>query len=65
METTTKEIAAILRATDSMANAFAQRVQERVGQPVPFTDILAAMRQISSTTLTMDKVVARLRRQLQ
>ena len=64
METTTKEIAAILRATDSMANAFAQRVQERVGQPVPFTDILAAMRQISSTTLTMDKVVARLRRQL-
>ena len=65
METTTKEIAAILRATDSMANAFAQRVQERVGQPVPFTDILAAMQQISSTTLTMDKVVARLRRQLQ
>ena len=65
METTTKEIAAVLRATDSMADAFAQRVQERVGQPVLYSDILAVMRQISSTTLTMDKVVARLRRQLQ
>ena len=65
METTPKSIAAILRAPDRLATAFARRVQERVGQPVPFTDILAAMRQISSTTLTMDKVVARLRRQLQ
>lgn len=65
METTVKEIAAVLRSTDKMAAGFARRVQERVGQPVPFTDILAVMRQIRPTTLSMDKVVAKVRRQLQ
>jgi hypothetical protein len=65
METTIKEIAAVLRSTDKMADGFAQRVQEKVGEPVPYTDILAVMRQMRPTTLTMDKVVTRVRRQLQ
>lgn len=65
METTVKEIAAVLRSTDRMAAGFAQRIQERVGQPVPYTDILAVMRKISPTSLTMARVVTKLKRQLQ
>lgn len=64
MESTVKEIATVLRSTEEMAVAFAQRVQERVGQPVPFTDILAVMRQMRPTTLTMARVVTKLKRQL-
>jgi hypothetical protein len=65
METTIKEIAAVLRSTEKMADGFARRVQERVGQPVPYADILAVMKQMRPTTLTMDKVVTKVRRQLQ
>ena len=65
METAVKDIAALLRSTNKMANGFAERVQERVGQPVPYTDILDVMQSMSPTTLTMDKVVTKLRRQLQ
>ena len=65
METTVQEIAAVLRSTDRMAAGFAQRVQERVGRPVPYTDILAVMEQMRPSTLTMAKVVAKLKRQLQ
>jgi hypothetical protein len=64
METTIKEIAAVLRSTDKMADGFAQRVQERVGQPVPYTDILAVMRQIAPTRLSMTQVVTKLKREL-
>jgi hypothetical protein len=63
-ESTIKEIAAVLRSTDKMADAFAQRVQERVGQPVPFTYILAVMQEIRPSMLTMAKVVTKLRREL-
>ena len=65
METTIKEIAAVLRSTDKMAEGFARRVQEKVGQPVPYNDILAVMRQIPSTRLSMTKVVIELRKVLQ
>jgi hypothetical protein len=65
METTIKEIAAVLRSTDKMADGFARRVQERVGEPVPYADILAVMRQISPTRLSMTKVVAELKKELQ
>jgi hypothetical protein len=47
-----------------MATGFAQRVQERVGEPVPYEDILAEMRKMTSTSLSMAKVVLRLKRQL-
>ena len=65
METTIKEIAAVLRSTDKMADGFARRVQERVGEPVPYSDILAVMQQMPSTRLTMAKVVTKLKQQLQ
>ena len=64
METEIEEIAAVLRSTDKMAAGFAERVQERVGQPVSYTEILATMQKISPTTFTMDKLVIKLRRQL-
>jgi cell pole-organizing protein PopZ len=63
METTIKEIAALLRSTEHMAAQFAQRVEERVGQPVSHEEILAAMQKISAKSLTMEKVVAKVRDQ--
>jgi hypothetical protein len=65
METTIKEIAAVLRSTDKMADGFARRVQEKVGRPVPYTDILAVMREIPSSRLSMTTVVTKLKRELQ
>ena len=59
-----REIAALLRSTEPMAARFAQRVQERVGQPVSNAEILDAMRQMSAKRLSMDKVVAKVRKQL-
>jgi hypothetical protein len=64
MDSTVQEIAAVLRSTDKMALGFAERVQERVGQPVPYSDILAVMQKMPTTSLTMAKVVLRLKRQL-
>jgi hypothetical protein len=63
METSTKEIAAILRSTDSMADQFATQVQERVGQPVSHAEILAVLKKMSPKQLSMNKVVAKIRRQ--
>lgn len=63
-ETMIQEMAGILRSTDKMAAQFAERVQERVGQPVSHDTIVAAMRQMSARTLTMEKVVDKLKRQL-
>ena len=63
METTTKEIAAVLRSTDSMADQFAILVQERVGQPVSHAEILATMKKMSPKQLSMKKVVAKIRQQ--
>lgn len=64
MDSTVQEIAAVLRSTDKMALGFAERVQERVGQPVPYSKILAVMQKMPTTSLTMAKVVLRLKRQL-
>jgi hypothetical protein len=63
-ENRTEEIADILRATEEMAVAFVDRVQERVGRPVSHDQILAIMRHISVKRLTMDLVVNKLRRGL-
>ena len=63
MDITEKEIAVVLRSTDEMATKFAERVQERVGQAVSYADILAVMEAMPSSSLTMDKVVSKLRRQ--
>jgi hypothetical protein len=63
MEITVKEIATVLRSTETMADQFAKRVQERVGWPVPYTEILATMEDISARSLTMKKVVVKLKRQ--
>jgi len=63
MEQTVKEIAAILRSTEDMADRFTRRVQERVGQPASADDILAVMKAMSSKSLSMDKVVAKVQQQ--
>jgi hypothetical protein len=63
METTTKEIAAILRSTETMADRFAQLVQERVGQPVPQAEILAVMQKMPIKSLTMGKVVGKIKQE--
>jgi hypothetical protein len=59
MESTIKEIASVLRSTEPMAAQFAQRVQDRVGQPVSHDEILAAMKKISSKSLSLEKVIAK------
>jgi hypothetical protein len=64
METKIEEIAAVLRSTDNMAEGFAERVQERVGQPVSHAEILAVLEGISPPRITMDRVVSKLRSQL-
>jgi hypothetical protein len=63
METMTKEIAAVLRSTDSMAEQFAQQVQRRVGQPISHGEILAVLKKMSPKQLSMRKVVAKIRQQ--
>jgi hypothetical protein len=65
MESTVQEIAEVLRSTETMADQFAQRVQERVGSPVPYDEILGVMKKMSAKNLTMQKVVTKLRRQLE
>jgi hypothetical protein len=64
METMSKEIAAVLRSTETMADQFAILVQQRVGQPVSHAEILAAMKKISAKQLSMHKVVAKVQQQL-
>jgi hypothetical protein len=61
---TVKEMATVLRSTEKMAVEFAQRVQERVGKPVPYGEILTAMRDMSAKRLSMGKVVSKVRRQM-
>jgi hypothetical protein len=63
METTTKEIAAVLRSTETMADQFAILVQQRVGRPVSHAEILAVMKKASPKQLSMKKVVAKIRQQ--
>lgn len=63
MDATTKEIAALLRSTEQMASQFVERVQARAGQPVSQAEVLAAMRKISSRSLSMEKVVAKVQQQ--
>jgi hypothetical protein len=63
-EDRSREIAGALRATEDMATAFADRVQERLGRPVSHERILAVMHDISIKRLTMDRVVQKLRREL-
>jgi hypothetical protein len=64
MESTVKEMAVILRSTETMADQFAARVQERVGQPVSHAKILAAMKKVSAKQLSMEKVIAKVRQEL-
>jgi aspartokinase len=59
MEATIKEIAAILRSTETMAEQFVKRVQERVKEQVPPVVVLSAMKKISIKTLTLEKVVTK------
>jgi hypothetical protein len=63
MDSTIKEMATVLRSTETMADQFAQRVQERVGQPVPHDEILNVMKKMSAKQLSLSKVVAKLRQQ--
>jgi hypothetical protein len=61
MDATIKEIATLLRSTDEMAEQFIQRVQTRVGEPVSHAEILATMKKIPPKSLTMEKVVVKLK----
>ena len=63
MESTIKEMAALLRTTETMADQFAERVQQRVGSPVTPEEILAAMKKISVKSLSMAKVIAKVQQQ--
>ena len=63
MESTVQEMAALLRSTETMAGKFAKRVQDRMGEPVPHDEILAAMKSISARQLSMDKVIAKIVKQ--
>jgi len=63
MDSEMKEIAAVLHSTDTMATQFVKMVQERVGQPVSHSEILATMKKMSAKNLSMGKVVAKLRQQ--
>jgi hypothetical protein len=64
MESTIKEMATVLRSTETMADQFAKQVQQRVGQPVSNAEILAAMKKISAKQLSLGKVVAKMRQQV-
>lgn len=63
MESTVQEMAEVLRSTETMADQFAQRVQERVDRPVSYAEILGVMKKMSAKSLSMTKVVTKLRRQ--
>ena len=63
MESTVQEMAALLRSTETMADRFAERVQDRMGEPVSHDEILAAMKSISVRQLSMDKVIAKIVKQ--
>lgn len=63
MEDKTKEIAALLRSTEEMAVQFVRRVQSRVGQTVSHAQVLAAMQEISTRSLSFEKVVAKVQKQ--
>jgi hypothetical protein len=63
MESTIQEMANVLRSTETMADQFAKRVQERVGRPVSHAEILAVMKKMSAKSLSMNRVVTKLRRQ--
>jgi len=65
MESTVEEMAEVLRSSETMADQFAKRVQDRVGQPVEYDEILAVMKKTPVKSLTMAKIVAKLRRQLE
>ena len=64
MESIIKEMAAVLRSTETMADQFAKQVQKRVGQPVSHAEILDAMKKISAKQLSMHKVVAKVQQGL-
>jgi hypothetical protein len=63
MESTIEAMADVLRSTDTMAAQFAQRVQERLGGSVSHDEILTVMKTIPAKSLSMTKVVSKLRRQ--
>lgn len=63
METTINQIAALLRSSDEMAACFVERVQARVGEPVSEAEILAAMKKIPAKSMTMEKVLTKVRQQ--
>lgn len=63
MEATITEIAALLRSTEQMASQFVQRIQTRLGQPVSHAEILAAMQGIPVKSLSMERVITKLKRQ--
>jgi hypothetical protein len=46
-----------------MADEFAKRVQQRVGEPVTYAEILAVMKRTSARSLSMSNVVTKMKRE--
>jgi hypothetical protein len=63
MESMIQEMAEVLRCTEPMADQFAKRVQERVGEPVTYAEILAVMKRTSAKSLSMANVVTKMKRE--
>lgn len=60
---TVRNVAKVLRSTETMAARFVQRVQERIDDPISPKEILTVMEKIPAKRLSMDQVVARIERQ--
>jgi len=63
MELVIKEMASLLCSTEEMAAQFAQRVREQVNQSVAHAQILDVMQKIPKKRLSMQRVVAMLKKQ--
>ena len=60
---TVRDVAEVLRSTETMAAQFVERVQERVNDPVSPKEILAVMEKIPAKSLSMDRVIGIIERQ--
>jgi hypothetical protein len=60
-----QEIATTFRCHSSMAESIANRIRERLGQPVSNAEIARVMKSIPPTRLSIDTVIAKLEKQLQ
>ena len=61
-QTDLHEFAAIFRCSPDMSPVYLARIHERMGHEVPMGDIFAAMKKIAPKRLSMETIVAQLRK---